>query len=195
MMHQTWSSIAGVPFYFSRSSFNFHGHTAKKIVILTQIGRFRTVTSVWIHQWLRNDALSLRYHRRCALLSFQVMRQISSSHRTKKFPDFDPNRAFPDCSLSLNLPMDLMPKAWCSIEEVPYYFSEVIHQISRSHRLKNLWFESNLSEITRPIAVIKSLRFSLFNLECATLNMILDCKASIQNRTCYRADTTRCAIF
>ena len=27
---------------------------------LTQIGRFRTVTPVWIHQWLRNEAQSLK---------------------------------------------------------------------------------------------------------------------------------------
>ena len=34
-------------------------------------------------------------------------------------------------------------------------------EISRSHGLKNLWFESNFSEITRPVAAIKSLRFAL----------------------------------
>ena len=41
----------------------FHGHPSnfkvtrlKKSSILTQIGRFRTVTPDWIHQWLRNDA-------------------------------------------------------------------------------------------------------------------------------------------
>ena len=33
---------------------------AKKSPILTQIGRFRTVTPVWIHQWLQNDAQSLK---------------------------------------------------------------------------------------------------------------------------------------
>ena len=27
---------------------------------MTQIGRFRTVTPVWIHQWLQNDAQSLK---------------------------------------------------------------------------------------------------------------------------------------
>ena len=32
----------------------------KKSPILTQIGRFRTVTPVWIYQWLRNDAQSLK---------------------------------------------------------------------------------------------------------------------------------------
>ena len=38
----------------------------------------------------------------------------------------------------------------------------VIHHISRSHGLKNRWFQSNLSIITRPVAAIKSLRFALF---------------------------------
>ena len=32
----------------------------KKLPILTQIGGFRTVTPVWIYQWLRNDAQSLK---------------------------------------------------------------------------------------------------------------------------------------
>ena len=32
----------------------------KKSSILTQIGRFRTVTPVWIRQWLRSDAQSLK---------------------------------------------------------------------------------------------------------------------------------------
>ena len=38
----------------------------------------------------------------------------------------------------------------------------VIHRISRSHRLKNWQFESSLSNTTRPVAAIKSLRFALF---------------------------------
>ena len=43
-------------------------------------------------------------------------------------------------------------------------FFGVILQISRSHGLKNQWFESNLSKITRPVAAIKSLRFALFHM-------------------------------
>ena len=42
-----------------------------------------------------------------------------------------------------------------------YCFFGVIHQISRSHGLKNRRFKSNLSKITRPVAAIKSLRFAL----------------------------------
>ena len=32
----------------------------KKSSILTQIGRFRTVSPIWNHRWLRNDAQSLK---------------------------------------------------------------------------------------------------------------------------------------
>ena len=126
------------PIFFSRSSAKFQGHTAKQLSILTQIGRFRTVTSVWIHWWLWNDAHSLKQHRRGALLFFKVIRKISRSHRTKtltqfeievvpycfsksfvkfrghtvqKIADFDPNWAFPDFNSSLN---SLMAMTWCT---------------------------------------------------------------------------------
>ena len=71
-----------------------------KSLILTQIGRFRTVTPVWIHQWLQNCAQSLKQHRRGALLFYNVIHQISRSHGTK-IAEFDPNWAFPDCNSSL----------------------------------------------------------------------------------------------
>ena len=49
-----------VPYCFSRSSIKFQGHTRqKKLPILTIIECFRTVTPVWIHQWIWNDAQSL----------------------------------------------------------------------------------------------------------------------------------------
>ena len=38
---------------------NFKVTRGKKVSILSEIHRFRTVTSVWIHRWLRNDAQSL----------------------------------------------------------------------------------------------------------------------------------------
>ena len=60
MMHKAWSSIEQAPYCFSRSYVKLQGHTAKKSSILTQIRRFQTVTPVWIHQWLRNDAKSLK---------------------------------------------------------------------------------------------------------------------------------------
>ena len=50
----------------------------------TQLNRFRTVTLVWIHIWWWNDAYSLMMLRRGALLFFEVIRQISRSHGSKK---------------------------------------------------------------------------------------------------------------
>ena len=51
---------------WERGPIVFQGHPSifkvtrlKKSSNLTQIGRFRTVTPVWIHQWLRNGAQSL----------------------------------------------------------------------------------------------------------------------------------------
>ena len=109
MMHRVWWYLGEVSYCLSRSSVKFQGHPGqKKSPILTRIGRFRTVTPVWIHRWLWNDAQSLILYKRGVLLFFKV-----------------------------------------------------IHQISRSHRLKNWWFESNLSKITRLVAAIKSLRFTL----------------------------------
>ena len=55
----------------------------------------------------------------------------------------------------------MMHKAWCNVEEVPYNFSRSSIKF-QGHRLKNRRLESNLSNITRPVAAIKSLRFALF---------------------------------
>ena len=57
---KAWCCLEEVPSCFSRSSVKFQGHMDKNLSILTQIGRIQTVTPVWIHQWLRNDAQSLK---------------------------------------------------------------------------------------------------------------------------------------
>ena len=46
-------------------------------------------------------------------------------HTGKKIADFDPNWEFPDCKLQFQFTdwFEMIHKAWCSIEEVPYYFS------------------------------------------------------------------------
>ena len=54
-----------------------------KLPIQTRIEGFRTVTPVWIHPWLWNDAQSLIWYRIGALLFFKVIHLISRSHRTK----------------------------------------------------------------------------------------------------------------
>ena len=48
--------------------------------VMTPLGRFWTVTPVWIHILRWNDAYSLMLIRRGALLFFKVSRQISRSH-------------------------------------------------------------------------------------------------------------------
>ena len=129
MMHITWSNIEGVSYCFSRSSVKFQshnieevpycfrrlsckfqGHKGQKTSILTQIERFRTVTPVWIHWWLWNDAQSLMQHRRGALL-FSRSSVKFQGHTRPKIADFDLNWAFPDCNSCLNSPMHLK---WCT---------------------------------------------------------------------------------
>ena len=117
MMHSAWRCLGEVSYCFSRSSLKFQGHTAKKSSICTQIWHFRTVTPVWIHQWLRNDAQSSKYHKRGALLFFKVIYQISRSHGIQKKIDFDPNWAFPNCNSSLN---SLMAMKCCTMLEATY---------------------------------------------------------------------------
>ena len=51
--------------------------------VKTQLSRFRTVTAGWIPGWLWNDAQSLKWHRRGALLFFEIICQISRSHGAK----------------------------------------------------------------------------------------------------------------
>ena len=57
--------------------------------ILPQFGCFRTVTPVWIHQWLWNNAQSLKLHRRGALLFFKVIYSNIKVTHDKKIADFD----------------------------------------------------------------------------------------------------------
>ena len=71
-----------------RSDVHAKGQGQKSKVEVTEVktpfNRFRTITPVSIHWWLRNDAQSLKEHRRGALLFFKVIHLISRSHETKK---------------------------------------------------------------------------------------------------------------
>ena len=58
-------------------------HGTKTSPILTRIEHLRTVTPVWIHPWLWNDAQSLIQYRTGSLLLFKVIHQIARSHGTK----------------------------------------------------------------------------------------------------------------
>ena len=97
----------------------------RKSSILTQIGRFRTVTPVWIYQWLWNDAQSSKYHRRGALLFFKVICQISRS-RGSKDRRIWPRLGFSGLYVQFEITdgYEIMHKAWSSIEEMPYFFKD-----------------------------------------------------------------------
>ena len=120
MRHKAWFCLEEVT-HFSRSTVKFQGHMAEKLSILNQIGRFQTVTPVWIHQGLWNDAQRLKQHRRgpfCfsrSVVSFQ-------GHAVQKNAS---NFAFLDYKLQFEYTygFETMHKGWCSIEEVRYCFS------------------------------------------------------------------------
>ena len=56
------------PIVFQSHTSNYKVTRLKKSSNLTQIGRFRIVTPVWIHWWIWNDTQSLMWYRRHALL-------------------------------------------------------------------------------------------------------------------------------
>ena len=138
------------------------------MTILTQIGRFRTVSPVWIHQCLRNDAQSLKEHRRGALLFFKVIRQISRSHGSEN------RRIWPKLGVSgqqlqfeFTDGYEMLHKAWNSKGEVPYCFprSSIKFQGHTGQNITNIdpnWAFPDY----RPVAAFKSLRFALFTCNC-----------------------------
>ena len=137
-MQKALCCLGDVPYCFSRLSVKFQGHTAQNSSILTKIGRFRTVTPVWINLWLQNDAQRLKQHRRGALILFKVIRQ-NFKVTGGKIGDVDPIWGFLDCNWSLNSLMAL--KLWTKLNVVYkrcLIIFTVIYQISRSHRTKNL---------------------------------------------------------
>ena len=95
----------GCPIVFKGHQSNFKVTYDKKSLILTQIGHFRTVTPVWIYWWVWNDAQSLKWHRRGALLFYKESSIKFQDHMGQKIVDFDLNFAFLDCNSSLTWPM------------------------------------------------------------------------------------------
>ena len=92
---------------------------------------FRTLTPVWIHQWLENHEQSLKQLGRGALLFFKV---ISRSHGTKKLPIFTRTERF-----RTNAPTLIQWWLWNDAQSLKQHrrgallFFKVIRQISRSH--------------------------------------------------------------
>ena len=95
---------------FQGNPSNFKVTRDKKSPIFTRIERFRTVTLVWIHCWLWNNAQSLKQIEEvpCCFSRSSVKFQ---GHTGQKIADFDPNWEFPDCNSSFK---SLMALKWCT---------------------------------------------------------------------------------
>ena len=86
LFHQSRSVLSPNPIDTDRGNVHAKGQGQKSRSqrskqILPQFGQVRTVTPVWIHIWLTNDAQSLKQPRKCALLFFKVICEISRSHK------------------------------------------------------------------------------------------------------------------
>ena len=180
-MHKARCSIEEMP-CFSRSSIKFQGHTGWFIDDLNPIwvrllGRSQLSNSSDLScsrpsvkfqghtgQKLANFDLYWAFpdcnSRIGALSFFEVIHQLLKfqGHLGQKIANFDPNWVFP---------ARIHWWEWNDATNLIWYkrgallFFEVIHQISRSHGLKNRQYESYLSNVIRPVAAIKSLRFVL----------------------------------
>ena len=150
MMQKAWSSIVEVPYCFSRSFVKYQGHPALKIVEFDPNWAFPDCNSSLNLPMAMKCCTKLETAKeRCSIVflgqpsNFKVTRYKTSPILTQigRFRTIGRSQ--------LSNPSDLPCLG-------------VIHQISRSHGLKNGRFKSNLSKITRPVVAIKSLRFALF---------------------------------
>ena len=123
MLHKAFSSIEEVPYCFWRSSVKFQGHTAKKIVDFDQNWAFPDCNSSF------NSLMAVKWctkleatKKRCPVV-FQGHPSNFKVTRDKKWPIFIQIERFRTVtSVSITDVVEMMHKAWCSIEEVPYCF-------------------------------------------------------------------------
>ena len=127
---------------FSRSSVKFWGQTGQKNHwFWLELSVLWLQLQVWMNRWLWNDAQSLAWYSRGALLFLKVIHQISRSHGTKS------HRFWPELNVSgLQLRFEftngseMMHQAWCTNEEVPYCFtrSSMKFQVHASWKINDL---------------------------------------------------------
>ena len=112
--HRSIMKISGVN-TIDRSDVHANGQGQRSKVkvteVKTQFSRFRTITPVWIHMWWWNDAQSLMWYRKGALYFFSRSSIKFQDYTGQKITNFDLNRAFLDCNISLN---SLMAMKWCT---------------------------------------------------------------------------------
>ena len=111
--------------WFWRSSVKFQGYTEQKIADFDPNWAFPDCNLSFNLPMALKWCIKLNIaEKRCPIV-FQGHPSNFKVTRDKEIADFDLNREFPDCNSSLNSPMDydeMMQKAWCCLEEVPYCF-------------------------------------------------------------------------
>ena len=146
MMHEAGSSRKDVPCCFSRSSFNFQGHTGQKIANFDLNGAFPdcnvSLNSPMALKWCTKLNVAKKM---CPivfqghLLNFKVTRdnELSILTRTERFR-----------TVTLVLIQQWLwndAQSLKQLRKVVWLLFNVIHQISRSHGTKNCWFWPGLS--------------------------------------------------
>ena len=144
----------------SRPSVKFQGHTGQKLANFDLYWAFpdcnSSLSSSMALKWCAKLEATQNW---CPIIfrGHPSITQISRSLGTKNC-QFRPEWVFP---------ARIHWWEWNDATNLIWYkrgallFFEVIHQISRSHGLKNRQYESYLSNVIRPVAAIKSLRFVL----------------------------------
>ena len=127
MMHKAWCCLEEVPYCFSRSSVKFQGHTALKIIEFDPDWAFPDCNSSLISsmatKWCSKLEVVLK---RCPIV-FQGHTSNSKVTGLKNrwfWPKLAGRfRTVSSVWISWWIWNDTQIKAWCSIEDVPYYFS------------------------------------------------------------------------
>ena len=97
MQHKAWRSIKEKFYCFSRSFIKFQGYMRQSYQIE------HSQIPVWIHRWLWNDAHSLKWCRRGALLLFFFRSSFKfQGHNGWKIDNLTLNSAFPDENSTFN---------------------------------------------------------------------------------------------
>ena len=90
-LHKAWSGIEEVPYcFFQVHPSNFKVAQLWKSSNLTPIGRFRSVTQIWIHQWVWNDTQNLKPHKEVPYCFARSSVKLQG-YTGQKIADFDPN--------------------------------------------------------------------------------------------------------
>ena len=124
MMHKAWSGIEAVPYCFPTSSVKFRGHTAQKIVDFDPNWAFPDCNLSL------NSPMGLKWRtklnvakKRCPIV-FQGHPSNFNVTRDKKSPIFRPELCVSGQQLQFEFMegFEMIHKAWCNVEEVPYNF-------------------------------------------------------------------------